>query len=64
MIPCPNCGHEKSHVRYTEDKPKTFRRCRVCKKCGKSFRTEEHLAIFAGPARGMVVDRPIVEANG
>ena len=63
MIACPNCGHEQSRVRDSVDKEKTVVRYRICKHCHKSFVTHEYLAVNAGPARGMVIDRP-PEAGG
>ncbi len=59
MIPCPNCGHEHSTVRESRNEPGYVRRYRVCKNCGKSFPTEEYLAVYAGQARGMILDRPV-----
>jgi transcriptional regulator NrdR family protein len=64
MIPCPHCGHDKSTVREVQSKTQKLRRYRICKKCGKSFTTEEFLAVFAGQSRGLVVDKPPGEGDG
>lgn len=58
MIKCPHCGHDASIVRELKSEDSSNRRYRICKKCAKTFTTQEFLAVYAGKARGLVLDSP------
>jgi transcriptional regulator NrdR family protein len=52
---CPNCGHPESRVAETRAKPDGDRRVRICRDCGKTFRTMETVAVYAGRSIGYLV---------
>lgn len=72
MINCPHCGHTENTVRETQRRDGYYRRYRICQNCHNSFCTHEVLAVYAGKARGMVLDelaleevnQPITEVHG
>ena len=49
---CPNCGNEKSRVLETRQSEGFDLRVRQCTKCGKSFKTSERVAVYAGKTYG------------
>ena len=49
---CPNCGNEKSRVLETRQSEGFDLRVRQCGKCGKSFKTSERVAVYAGKTYG------------
>lgn len=51
---CPHCGHEKSRVTDTRQRPEADLRYRLCMNCGKKFTTLETVCVYAGRQAGHV----------
>ena len=52
LMKCPSCGNEKSRVLETRQSEQFDLRVRQCSKCGKSFKTSERVAVYAGKTYG------------
>jgi hypothetical protein len=61
MINCPHCGQTDNKIREIKQGEGFYRRYRVCNKCHKTFVTHEVLAVFAGKARGMLLDQQLAD---
>lgn len=61
---CPHCGYDKSRVLETRAGDEADLRVRSCHRCGKTFRTLERIALYAGRSTGYVevAQPPALEA--
>lgn len=61
---CPHCDYDKSRVLETRAGDDADLRVRSCHRCGKTFRTLERIALYAGRSSGYVevAQPPVLEA--
>ena len=61
---CPHCSYDKSRVLETRAGDEADLRVRSCHRCGKTFRTLERIALYAGRSTGYVevAQPPVLEA--
>ena len=53
---CPHCDHPESRVSETKPGESCDHRVRICRKCGKTFRTIERIGVYAGRKKGWIED--------